>query len=460
MVFVLNKDQKPLNPCHPAKARWLLKNGYAVVHRRFPFVIRLKEQVEAETKEYILKIDPGAKYSGVAIVENCSYKAKVAFLATIQHRIDIKAKLDTRRAMRRARRSRKTRYRAPRFLNRTRKEGWLPPSVQSIVDNIETWTMRFLYLCPISKIAVETVRFDTQLLENPDISGAEYQQGTLYGTELREYLLYKSKHTCQYCHGLSEDKILELEHMVSKRNGGSDRLKNLTIACHACNQEKASLNLDQWSNVLKQSSKSKLNQARIESIEKILSSGLPNFLKVTAKVNSSRKAIYRVLAKYTDALEVSSGGITKFNRTQANLPKEHYYDALCVGSDMPDSFTFPKDLKTLLIKASGRGSMSRTNLDKYGFPRSYLPREKIFFGFKSGDLVKAIVLRGKHEGVWIGKVAVRKTGSFKLYLPNGTSRDGINHKYCSIVQLADGYNYDRKDRALSSPLLRQGASCA
>jgi hypothetical protein len=128
MVFVLNKDKTPLTPCHPAKARWLLNQGFAVVHRRFPFAIRLKEQIQnPEIKEYVLKFDPGAKTTGVAIVEKTNQNAQVVLLAEIHHRTDIKAKLDARKAMRRTRRNRKTRYRAPRFDNRTRKEEWLLP---------------------------------------------------------------------------------------------------------------------------------------------------------------------------------------------------------------------------------------------------------------------------------------------------------------------------------------------
>ena len=245
MVFVLNKDKMPLNPCHPAKARWLLKHGYAVLHKKFPFVIRLKLQVvNSATNEYVLKIDPGSKTTGIAVVEKEGTTPKVVFLAELSHRTDIKAKLDARRAMRRNRRNRKTRYRQVRFLNRTKPSGWLPPSVQSIVDNVESWTKRLKRYCPITKIAVETVRFDTQLMENPDISGVEYQQGTLWGYEVREYLLYKYGHQCQYCHGESGDKVLEVEHKKSRANGGSSRIKNLILACHTCNQDKGKLTLD------------------------------------------------------------------------------------------------------------------------------------------------------------------------------------------------------------------------
>jgi hypothetical protein len=38
-----------------------------------------------------------------------------------------------------------------------------------------------------------------QKLENPEISGIAYQQGTLAGYELREYLLEKWGRKCAYC---------------------------------------------------------------------------------------------------------------------------------------------------------------------------------------------------------------------------------------------------------------------
>jgi len=448
LVFVLSKNKKPLNPCNNAVARKLLKQGKAVIHKKYPFTIRLKYIInEPKLKEYTLKLDPGAKITGVAIVENKPNHAKVVFLANLEHRQNIKSILDDRRAFRRTRRNRKTRYRKPRFSNRTRTEGWLPPSIQSIVGNIESWTKKIKKLCNITAIAVETVRFDTQLMDNPNIEGVEYQQGTLLGYELREYLLYKYGHECQYCKGESEDSVLNMEHMISKANGGSNRVSNLTLSCRTCNEDKGPLNLSNWLDILKTQSKTKLNKERIKNIEVILKKGLPKSFKDAAKVNSSRKATYRVLSNYTSDLEVSSGGRTKFNRTTSNLPKTHYFDALCVGKNTSDSFTFPKALKVLNIKAIGRGSRSRTNLNKYGFPRSYLPRQKYFFGFQTGDLVKAEIPNGKYQGVYYGSVACRSKGSFDIKTTDG-KRISTNYKYFSLIQRLDGYNYGVEDIAL------------
>jgi hypothetical protein len=69
MVFVLDKRKKPLMPCTPKKARLLLARGRAVVHHRYPLVIRLKDRrlEESVVQPLVLKIDPGSKTSGMAV---------------------------------------------------------------------------------------------------------------------------------------------------------------------------------------------------------------------------------------------------------------------------------------------------------------------------------------------------------------------------------------------------------
>ncbi|WP_017661308.1 RNA-guided endonuclease IscB, partial [Baaleninema simplex] len=234
-IFVLDKDKNPLAPCHPAKARRLLKSGRASVFRRYPFTIILHE-IEAKdcvVPETQLKIDPGSKTTGLAILS----ENRVIWVSELSHRgQQIKNDLEKRRALRRSRRHRKTRYRKPRFLNRTRPKGWLPPSLNHRVETTMTWVNRLRKLCPIVSISQELVRFDTQKLQNPEVSGIEYQQGELLGYEVREYVLQKWGRKCIYCG--AEDLPLEVEHIHPKSQGGSDRVSNLTLACHTCNQAK------------------------------------------------------------------------------------------------------------------------------------------------------------------------------------------------------------------------------
>ncbi|PZA08460.1 RNA-guided endonuclease IscB [Meiothermus sp. Pnk-1] len=226
MVFVLDSNRKPLDPCHPARARKLLKAGKAAVFRRYPFTIILKERrvADSTTHAHRVKIDPGSKVTGIAVVNEVT--GRVVWAAELTHRgQQIRERLLARRQLRRARRSRKTRYRKARFNNRRRPSGWLPPSLASRVANIETWVKRLLRLCPVEAISMELVRFDTQALQNPEISGVEYQRGELYGYEVREYLLEKFGRRCAYCG--KENVPLEEERQRILREAAMDYLFEL-----------------------------------------------------------------------------------------------------------------------------------------------------------------------------------------------------------------------------------------
>ena len=194
-----------------------------------------------------IKVDPGSKVSGVAVNLHGQDHIKTVWAANITHRgYQVKEALASRAAQRGARRSRNLRYRAPRFDNRTRPAGWLPPSLMSRVHNLNTWCLRLLRLSPLSHGTVETVRFDMQKMSNPDITGAEYQRGTLAGFELREYLLFRDQHTCQYCNGQSGDEILNLDHTHPRARGGSNSVTNLVVSCRRCNEDKGNQLLSDW----------------------------------------------------------------------------------------------------------------------------------------------------------------------------------------------------------------------
>jgi 5-methylcytosine-specific restriction endonuclease McrA len=236
-VFVIDKNKQPLMPCHPARARELLAAGKAAVFRRYPFTIILKDREGGEVQPTTFKIDPGSKQTGLVLVADFQRGKRVIWAAVLEHRgQQIKENLEKRRAVRRSRRKRKTRYRAARFDNRRRAEGWLPPSLQSRVDNIWTWYGRIYRFAPMHALSMELVRFDTQLMQNAEINGVEYQQGELAGYEAREYLLEKFGRQCAYCE--AKDVPLEIEHILPKSRGGTNRVSNLTLACHDCNQKK------------------------------------------------------------------------------------------------------------------------------------------------------------------------------------------------------------------------------
>ena len=244
-VFVLDDHRKPLDPCSPARARILLAKGRAAVFRRFPLTIILKDRLveDSVVHEHRIKIDPGSKTTGVAIVQEET--GRVVAAAEIEHRgRAIKASLKDRSAIRRGRRREKTRYRKPRFDNQARREGWMPPSLESRIANVLTWVGRFLRFCPITAASQELVRFDLQKERNPEIAGIEYQQGTLAGYEVREYLLEKHNRTCAYC-GMT-DVPLQIEHIVPRSRGGTNRVSNLTLACEPCNRRKGNKTVEDF----------------------------------------------------------------------------------------------------------------------------------------------------------------------------------------------------------------------
>jgi 5-methylcytosine-specific restriction endonuclease McrA len=423
-VFVLDTNKQPLNPIHPGRARMLLSQGEAAVFRRYPFTIVLKKEVLNPHVETLrVKIDPGAKTTGLALVNDNT--GEVIWAAELQHRgFQIRDALTGRRQLRRSRRNRKTRYRKLRFLNRTRVKGWLPPSLNSRVANILTWVKRLSALCQITAISQELVRFDTQQMENSEISGVGYQQGTKEGYEIREFLLEKWARTCAYC-GIKDTK-LEIEHIQPRSKGGSNRVSNLCLACVPCNQKKGNQDIRDFL------------KGKPDLLRRILAQA-KRPLADTAAVNATRWNLYENLKKTGLPVEVGTGGCTKYNRTIRELSKTHYWDAACVGVSTPLQL-ITSGIKPLLIAAKGHGTRQQCRTDKFGIPVRYCSRTKFHKGFQTGDIVKAVVTSGKKMGTYVGRVATRATGSFNISAPDGLVQ-GISHKYCTHIHKKDGYAY-------------------
>lgn len=193
-----------------------------------------------------MKIDPGSKSTGIAVVrkDKKDVHHALAFICLNHRGSKIRDALTSRRQLRRGRRSRNLRYRAPRFLNRTKPQGSLAPSLRHRVDTVMSWMNRLTRLVPVTGFVQELVKFDTQLMQNAAISGVEYQQGELAGYELKEYLLEKFDRKCVYC-GKS-GVVLNVEHIIPKARGGSNRVSNLAIACVQCNQKKGAMPIEDF----------------------------------------------------------------------------------------------------------------------------------------------------------------------------------------------------------------------
>jgi 5-methylcytosine-specific restriction endonuclease McrA len=422
-VFVLDSVRKPLAPCRPARARLMLKKGTAAVLRRYPFTIILKKILpHAEVEALRLKIDPGSKTTGLAIVEQKF--GHVVFAAELMHRGEqVRKGLSSRRSLRQFRRYRKTRYRAPRFNNRRRSPGLLPPSLMHRVYTVTTWARRLQAWSRITAISTELARFDTQALQDPEVSGVEYQQGTLAGYEVREYLLEKWGRRCAYCG--AQDVALEIDHIVSRARGGSNRVSNLTLACRGCNQEKNNQDVRDFVR----------DSARLKRILTHSKAALGD----AAAINATRWALFGALKAFGLPVETGSGGRTKFNRIKLGLPKFHWTDAACVGRSGSTIKSDP-NLSPLLIRACGHGSRQMCGTDAYGFPIRHRTRQKRHFGFQTGDIVRGEMPSGKYKGVYLGRVICRASGRFDV-ASNDRRIPGISHRHCRPVHMKDGYSY-------------------
>lgn len=420
-VLVLDKNGQPLMPCHPARARQLLRRGKAAVFRRFPFTIILKDRVGGTVQDTRLKIAPGSKVTGLAVASECARRGwTVLWAAELQHRgAAIRKAMEKRRAHRRFRRSR-LRHRAPRFDNRRRPDGWLAPSLQHRVDTTMTWVERLRRWTPVSGLSVMLHRFDTQKLQNPEISGIEYQRGELYGYEIREYLLEKWGRRCAYCD--RENVPLTIDHIHPRSRGGSDRVSNLTLACVPCNQKKSNRDVADFL------ASDPARLARIEAWRK-------KPLGDAAAINSTRWALWNRLEATGLPVEAATGARTKWNRAGQGYPKAHWIDAACVG-ESGSCVRLDPAMPPLQARATGHGERQRARLNCHGSPVGHKAGAKSYLGFRTGDLVRCA-----KPGLptFVGRVAIRFRPSF---LVTGPRRKTEAHpKYLAVIQKGDGYAY-------------------
>ena len=406
-----------------AEARILIKKKLAVIHKVYPFTIRLKDNsCVSNDRAYTVKLDPGSRHTGVAIVDD---KDQVVMLAEIEHRGHlIKRNMDSRRAVRRHRRNRNTRYRPARFLNRKIPKGWLAPSVKSRADNVINFIKKYKKLINIDRIMIEHVSFDTaQMSSNTKLYGVKYQQGPLYQQKLRSFIFSRSNGKCVYCGAQAE----EIDHVIPRAKGGTNSVYNLVASCRACNQMKSNLSLKEFGK--------KINK----NFSKLEPKKLP---KDAAIVQAARNYMVKEVTKLVFNTTLHDAWMTKYNRDELGLPKEHYYDALSVG-EVPNKFDFLTD-KVLQISAKGRGSRQMCRMDSYGFPRTSAKALKSVNGFQTGDIVKAIVTKGSKQGEYFGRVTIKTSGYFKIAY-NNYLVDGIGYKYCHLIQRGDGYSYNYKE---------------
>jgi hypothetical protein len=287
------------------KVRRLLKNGLAHVVCRIPFTIQLDYETTNFVQSISLGVDAGSKYIGISATTN----KKELYAADVELRNDIVEKLSTRREQRRTRRYR-LRYRKARFNNRisSKRKGWLAPSIENKIQTHLTVIEKIHKFLPIANMVVETASFDIQKIKNPSISSKEYQQGEQFDFfNVREYVLFRDKHTCQYCKGKSKDNVLNVHHIESRKTGGNAP-NNLITLCETCHKKyhKGEIQL-------------KLKRGKT--------------FRDAAFMGIMRWTFYDRLKSMYPNVSMTFGYITKNTRILSNLPKEHYVDARCISGN-------------------------------------------------------------------------------------------------------------------------------
>lgn len=380
-----------------------------MVVRREPFTIRLVDMDGGYTQPLHAGIDQGTAHIGVSVID----AHQEVLSLEIELRTDISKLLTERRAYRRSRRGRKTRYRPARFLNRKRQDE-LMPSVRAKVDETLKVIALVASLLPITTWTIELGNFDVHKLVNPQVEGVGYQQGEQFGFyNVREYVLWRDKHTCQHCKGKRKDPILQVHHIDPQKQVGSDRPDNLITLCKTCHDDHH---------------KGKPIKLRVS----------PSFRDPT-QFNILKAYLQRALVDLHP--HITFGYLTKARRIQLGLPKSHRNDAFVIatGQQQQQAAVFYRGVFVRKqIRKQFKGARSHL--------RNTIPSA---FGFRRGDRVR---LADRREGFIVG---LRTAGYFDVQKLDGTVlHHSAKHNTLSRLEGAATFRLERyieKGVAHSSP---------
>lgn len=421
-VYVINKHGQPLMPCSPAKARRLLEAGKAKVKKRTPFTIQLLYGSTGYKQTIIHGVDAGSKTIGMS----ASTKSAELFAEEVIPRNDVVKNISTRREFRRARRSRKTRYRKPRFNNRVRskRKGWLAPSVEVKIQEHITAIKKVCSILPISKVVVETAEFDLQLLKaiadgKPVPEGEDYQKGEMLGHyNVRQYVLWRDNYTCQCCGAYGDGVKLHVHHKESRKVGG-DAPDNLVTLCGGCHTgfHEGTVSLGKLS---KRGRKSTRDAAFMGIMRKTIMERLRGALSIPV-----------VEAK---------GYVTKATRAKLlKLPKSHINDALAIaqgqagfGITEPTVITRVDRQYTAKPVRHHNRQLHKAAILKGGVRKSNQAARYVK-GFRLFDKVR---YQGRECFIW-GR---RTSGSFLLRTLDGAKvKDGAGWKHLALLEKSSNY---------------------
>ena len=422
---VLDQHGKPLMPTtRLGKVYRLLKTQKAHIVSYEPFTIQLDYEPDTHIiQPMTLGVDSGAIHSGYSVAN----EQREFYSSEVIARDNISYRISDRRMYRQNRRYRKTRYRKPRFNNRkNKKKGWLPPSLeQKVAVQLNEIDHLHRYF-PIETIIVEVAEFDIQKIKNPDISGKDYQQGTLQGYNIRNYLLEKHSRKCFYCD--KEVSTFEVEHMIPKARGGSNRIDNLTLSCHSCNQKKGTLTAEEF---IKQTLPAEKVAKKLKQLHKE-----KRLFKYMAHMNATRWTLYDAINDKYPNVKMTYGYITKYNRIQAGLPKAHHIDAKCITG-----FAQVPSFDTTVVKMKMRRhnrQLHRATFSK-GHVRKAASLPTVMFGFRLYD----IVMYNNHRYYIKGR---RSNGSFTLVSLEGLKDEDRTYKKLTLLAHTNAYLIKLKEK--------------
>ncbi len=462
-VFVQNADATPLMPCHPARARKLLRKDRAQVVNMHPFVIRLTEQIQDPGMQTVeLGVDDGAKNVGLAVVQRRSKRPDVViFEGVIELRTDMKKGLDERRAMRRGRRSR-IRHRQPRFDNRPRakckvcgrntpegqalcrphaaeghhkyahlekKPGWIPPSIKARKDQTLRTVRQLLRWLPISTAHLEVAFFDTQALSEPTLTGEQYQYGPNFGHRNRKAaVLFLYKHTCQYC-GATEGRM-EIDHIVPRGAGGTDTITNLTCACVECNRKKGNRTPEAAGMKLRRSPRA-----------------IALRLRDAAVVQAGKSYLEYHLRDMIPEVRLVLGWMTNWWMKKMNLPKHesdgktklHYTDAVAMVLRQRRATTARMSAVVYRIEARRRQTRQMFKTEPYSFKRKPPMADCVLPARKGGKRRLLKTTPNDHLLAWVDDAGKRN----KQVVPNRRYPDADMPVLPAMAQAV--LRFDRND---------------
>lgn len=409
-IYVQDINGTPLMPTTRAgKVRRMLRDGHAVTVSHTPFTIRLTYDSTRFTQPVSLGVDAGSVHVGLS----ASTDTRELYAAEAHLRTDIVSLLSTRREARRTRRSR-LRYRAPRFDNRRRPDGWLAPSMANKVETHIKLVRDICAFLPVTSVTVEVAQFDQQWIKNPGLTGTDYQHGPQEGFwNVREYVLFRDNHQCQHCHGKSKDTILNMHHVESRKTGG-DSPDNLITLCETCHKA--------------------YHQGGIELKVKRSSQSLRD----AAAMNVMRWNVYNILKDELHIpVRLTYGYFTKHVRIEHGLAKSHAVDARCISGN-PGSIPCSTVCHYRQLRRHNRKVMKSNLLPGGRWKRNQAPRE--IMGFRLFDIVRS-------NGQYTYVHGRRSTGYFVVKDFDGnTISNSISYRTLGLIRHSGSFLFNKQKR--------------